>query len=119
MLFISCTATPDHGPVITGGKARYQIGDMVRLNCTSGRSKPAAHLQWFINGEPAEPSLLRQFETLVTGREGNQVERLDLFYIDFIFMDKRIYNDIYVRSLTFMCCFFFVNFIFTLYEKKA
>jgi len=64
------TATPEHGPVITGGKARYQIGDMVRLNCTSGRSKPAAHLQWFINGEQAEASLTRQYETLVTGREG-------------------------------------------------
>lgn len=53
----------------TGGRARYQIGDMVRLNCTSGRSKPAAHLQWFINGEPAD-LLTRQFETIITGREG-------------------------------------------------
>lgn len=43
---------------------------MVRLNCTSGRSKPAAHLQWFINGEPAESMLTRQFETIITGREG-------------------------------------------------
>ncbi|KAL7045587.1 hypothetical protein ACKWTF_002266 [Chironomus riparius] len=71
-------ATPDHGPVITGGKARYQIGDMVRLNCTSGRSKPAAHLQWFINGEPADPILTRQFETLVTGREGLETTTLGL-----------------------------------------
>lgn len=46
---------------------------MVRLNCTSGRSKPAAHLQWFINGEPADPILTRQYETLVTGREGNEI----------------------------------------------
>lgn len=63
-------ATPDKPPIITGGKARYQIGDMVRLNCTSGRSKPAAHLQWFINGEQAESMLTRQYETIVTGREG-------------------------------------------------
>jgi len=34
-----------------GGRPRYQIGDTVRVNCTSGRSKPAAQLMWFINGE--------------------------------------------------------------------
>lgn len=71
---LSCTytltATPEHGPIITGGKARYQIGDIVKLNCTVHRSKPAAHLQWFINSELAEPSITRQYETLVTGREG-------------------------------------------------
>ena len=43
---------------------------MVRLNCTSGRSKPAAHLQWFINSEPADAMLTRQYETIITGREG-------------------------------------------------
>lgn len=55
---------------VTGGQARYQIGDVVRLNCTSGRSKPAAHLQWFINGEKPEEMLTRQYETIITGREG-------------------------------------------------
>jgi len=42
---------PEEGPKITGGRPRYQIGDTVRVNCTSGRSKPAAQLMWFINGE--------------------------------------------------------------------
>lgn len=45
------TALPDEGPRISGGRPRYQIGDKVSLNCSSGRSKPAAHLVWFINGE--------------------------------------------------------------------
>lgn len=45
------TALPEEGPRITGGRPRYQIGDTVRVNCTSGRSKPAAQLMWFINGE--------------------------------------------------------------------
>ncbi len=44
-------ALPDEGPKITGGKPRYHIGDEVNVNCTSGTSKPAANLQWFINGE--------------------------------------------------------------------
>ena len=44
-------AMPKDGPRISGGRPRYQIGDMVRVNCTSARSKPAATLQWFINSE--------------------------------------------------------------------
>jgi len=42
---------PKDGPRISGGRPRYQIGDTVRVNCTSARSKPAATLQWFINSE--------------------------------------------------------------------
>ncbi|CAO1350406.1 unnamed protein product [Diamesa hyperborea] len=71
-------ALPDDGPRITGGKARYQIGDPVRLNCTSARSKPAAHLTWFINGDPADSSLIRHYDTLVTGREGLETTVLGL-----------------------------------------
>lgn len=46
-----CLALPEEGPRITGGRPRYQVGDTVRVNCTSGSSKPAAQLVWFINGE--------------------------------------------------------------------
>ncbi|XP_021201373.3 uncharacterized protein LOC110384419 [Helicoverpa armigera] len=49
-------ALPDHGPTITGSRLRYQIGDRVQVNCTSGRSRPATRLSWYINGEPA-PSI--------------------------------------------------------------
>ncbi|XP_049764328.1 uncharacterized protein LOC126092649 [Schistocerca cancellata] len=52
-------ALPEEGPRITGGRPRYQVGDTVRVNCTSGRSKPAAQLAWFINGEQANSTLLR------------------------------------------------------------
>ncbi|XP_065342442.1 uncharacterized protein LOC135941088 isoform X2 [Cloeon dipterum] len=51
-------AMPKDGPRITGGRPRYQIGDTVRVNCTSARSKPAATLQWFINSELADPNFL-------------------------------------------------------------
>ncbi|XP_046388915.1 uncharacterized protein LOC124157893 [Ischnura elegans] len=52
-------ALPGDGPRITGGRPRYQVGDTVRVNCTSGRSKPAAQLIWFINGEQADSSFIR------------------------------------------------------------
>lgn len=72
-------AVPDEGPKITGGLPRYQIGDWVNVTCTSGRSKPATQLSWYINGEPVtERSLLAVHPPLVTGREGLETSRLGL-----------------------------------------
>ncbi|XP_076274302.1 cell adhesion molecule 2-like isoform X2 [Rhynchophorus ferrugineus] len=67
---MTVVALPESGPKITGGKPRYQAGDTVNVNCTSGRSKPAAQLNWMINGEPADPKFLRGPDFIVTGREG-------------------------------------------------
>lgn len=72
------TALPDEGPRITGGRARYQLGEWVDVNCTSGRSRPATQLSWFINGDLANPDYLRHFETAVTGREGLETSTLGL-----------------------------------------
>ena len=52
---------PDDGPVITGGFPRYHIGDKVNVNCTSYRSKPAAKLRWYINGEQADFALTKNY----------------------------------------------------------
>lgn len=71
-------ALPEEGPRITGGRPRYQIGDVVRVNCSSGRSKPAAHLTWYINGDPADQSLLRSYDPVITGREGLETSILGL-----------------------------------------
>ena len=49
---------PRGGPRISGGQHTYHIGDRVRVNCTSERSKPAASLQWYINMKPVR-NLLR------------------------------------------------------------
>ena len=46
---------PRGGPRISGGKHTYHLGDRVRVNCTSERSKPAAALHWFINNRPVRP----------------------------------------------------------------
>ncbi|KAG8252759.1 hypothetical protein J6590_049306 [Homalodisca vitripennis] len=69
---------PEEGPRITGGKPRYQVGDTVRVNCTSGSSKPAASLMWFINGEQVNNSYLRGPTVEYVGREGLETATLGL-----------------------------------------
>lgn len=38
-------------PRINGGSGTYRSGDTIYLNCTSGKSFPAAKLHWYINDE--------------------------------------------------------------------
>lgn len=40
---------PIEGPRISGGETYYGNGDVVSVNCTSPKSKPAAQLHWYIN----------------------------------------------------------------------
>ncbi|GAB0095408.1 Immunoglobulin-like domain [Sergentomyia squamirostris] len=75
---VQTKSLPEEGPRITGGRPRYQIGDVVRVNCTSGRSKPATHLSWFINGEHADSAFLRHYNIVITGREGLETSVLGL-----------------------------------------
>lgn len=44
---------PSRGPSITGRREKYQIGDLLLLNCSAGHSYPATTLTWGINGEKA------------------------------------------------------------------
>lgn len=72
-------ALPEEGPKITGGLPRYQIGDWVHVNCSSGRSKPATTLSWYINGDlVTERMLLIPYSPFVTGREGLETSTLGL-----------------------------------------
>ncbi len=50
---------PEHEPKILGGRGHYRPGDRVRVNCTSGPSKPAASLAWYINDKKVRPRLSR------------------------------------------------------------
>ncbi|KAK9680490.1 hypothetical protein QE152_g39053 [Popillia japonica] len=40
---------PKEDPQISGVEREYQIGEMVNLNCTSGKSHPASILHWYVN----------------------------------------------------------------------
>lgn len=70
------------------------MGDTVKLKCRSGRSKPAAQLQWYINGELADPSFLKGPDIIVTGREGLETSVLGLEFVvrakDFIGGDMKL-----------------------------
>lgn len=46
---LSLTESRDDGPVISGGKKEYQVGEIVDVNCTASKSQPPAELQWYIN----------------------------------------------------------------------
>ena len=49
MIYI--TDLPKDGPHISGEEKQYQIGDILSLNCTSGKSQPRSVLSWYINDE--------------------------------------------------------------------
>ncbi|XP_026733283.1 uncharacterized protein LOC113497776 [Trichoplusia ni] len=53
---------PTNGPVLTGLESTYRLGDDVKVNCTSDRSRPSNKLSWYINGEPAPTTALLEPE---------------------------------------------------------
>ncbi|XP_023951944.1 uncharacterized protein LOC112055885 [Bicyclus anynana] len=56
---------PREGPRITGNEQENRRGDSLFLNCTSGRSYPAAILSWDIDGEKVvDPTLLVEYPPL-------------------------------------------------------
>ena len=52
---------PERGPRISGGRERYDVGDLVDVNCTSSNSKPAAQLQWLVNDQPVRHNFFLNF----------------------------------------------------------
>eukprot|EP00094_Tigriopus_californicus_P012316 TCALIF_11905-PA protein Name:"Protein of unknown function" AED:0.13 eAED:0.19 QI:17/0.25/0/1/0.5/0.4/5/0/336 len=73
-------APPKLAPKITGIDSNYRIGDQVEVFCTSKDSKPAASLNWRINGKPVSfgseanqtltAQLARLFCSKTNGNEG-------------------------------------------------
>lgn len=57
IFFIFVLELPHNPPLIIGIRPRYHIGDILRGNCTSRHSKPAANLTWTVNNE--EVSILK------------------------------------------------------------
>ena len=41
---------PPRGPVITGMKPLYSMGDILNLTCASGDAFPAPNITWMIDG---------------------------------------------------------------------
>ncbi|XP_071560744.1 cell adhesion molecule 2-like isoform X3 [Temnothorax nylanderi] len=55
-------ALPQERPMITGEEKVYASGDVLALNCTSGKSHPAAKLRWFVNDQQVKPDSEQLFE---------------------------------------------------------
>ncbi|XP_042885680.1 cell adhesion molecule 1-like [Penaeus japonicus] len=71
---------PDEVPTISGGQAKYHVGDEVHVNCTSARSRPAASLMWYINDNQAESRFLVEYAP-ENDTDGLETSRLGLRFI--------------------------------------
>jgi len=60
---------PPSPPSLHGLRPLYLEGEYLEVNCSSERSRPAAALTWYINGEQAESRHLRQYAP--RGVDGN------------------------------------------------
>ncbi|KAG8199255.1 hypothetical protein JTE90_003682 [Oedothorax gibbosus] len=69
---------PTEGPSITGGRSKYKVGDIVDVNCTSSKSKPAATLRWYINDELATSELGHQQQSTTLHSDGLETSSLSL-----------------------------------------
>jgi hypothetical protein len=59
--YLQVVDLPPNDPYISGMKTRYHHGEILKANCTSEHSNPAANLTWYINGMPAEQNHVRNF----------------------------------------------------------
>ena len=68
------TELPKGGPHIQGYRIQVRVGDSVRLNCTSLKSRPAADLHFYINDRHVKvclPYICRVYQTLKPIYKGN------------------------------------------------
>lgn len=72
---------PSQMPSIQGLKRKYRVEDPLRLNCTSGRSKPAANLTWYINDRQPQKSYVRTYSPLDTNESEWQVSQIGLQFL--------------------------------------
>ncbi|XP_066581088.1 uncharacterized protein [Prorops nasuta] len=72
---------PGERPSIHGLKRKYRIDDVVRLNCTSARSRPPANLTWYINGQQPMASQVRTYTSLDTNESEWQISQIGLQFL--------------------------------------
>ncbi|XP_065353081.1 uncharacterized protein LOC135947983 [Cloeon dipterum] len=64
--YITVVALPDKRPVVTAERPDYEVGDVLRANCTSGISRPSANLTFYINDVPVSADDVRHFPARLT-----------------------------------------------------
>ncbi|XP_046812153.1 uncharacterized protein LOC111675292 [Lucilia cuprina] len=90
---------PGKDPVITGIRSRYKVGDIVRGNCTSSHSRPAANITWTVNGYETNPAHIRHFKPHKDPRELETV----ISAIHFVVTPQHfIYGKLKIRCTAFI-----------------
>ncbi|XP_035221865.1 uncharacterized protein LOC118194771 isoform X2 [Stegodyphus dumicola] len=79
-IFTISEVLPTEGPKITGGQNRYNVGDVVAINCTSAKSKPAATLRWYINDHLVGPEFQTEHSTTLH-EDGLETSSLSLKFV--------------------------------------
>ncbi|XP_043064342.1 uncharacterized protein LOC108098165 isoform X1 [Drosophila ficusphila] len=73
--------TPHNAPFITGIRPRYRVGDILRGNCTSRHSRPAANLTWTVNNEEVNPALVRHHKILRDARNDMETAIVGIHFV--------------------------------------
>ncbi|KAH8273595.1 hypothetical protein KR018_003137, partial [Drosophila ironensis] len=80
---------PHNPPFITGIRPRYRVGDILRGNCTSRHSRPAANLTWTVNNEEVNPAHVRRHKIV---RETRNDLETSIVGIHFVVTDQHFDN---------------------------
>ncbi|CAD6222605.1 GSCOCG00001049001-RA-CDS [Cotesia congregata] len=72
---------PTQRPEIHGLRRKYRIDDTLRVNCTLGRSKPAANLTWYVNDRQPLQSHVRTYSPLDTNDSEWQIAQTSLQFL--------------------------------------
>ncbi|XP_018341810.1 PREDICTED: uncharacterized protein LOC108748265 isoform X2 [Trachymyrmex septentrionalis] len=101
---------PKTGPAIRTEKERIAVGEMLRANCTSGKSRPAPDVTWKLNGEaiPKDSGLykIRHFQT-----SHDNVTQSITSLIEF-----RVTNSMFRKGYLHLRCTVFIS---DVYRKSA
>ncbi|XP_023343029.1 uncharacterized protein LOC111712606 isoform X2 [Eurytemora carolleeae] len=77
---LTVVVPPTSAPEITGGQEYYALGDILELNCTVHRSKPAANLRWKVNGNLVDSSQIEFSKSIMHDTSGLETSILGLRY---------------------------------------
>ncbi|XP_045110322.1 cell adhesion molecule 2-like isoform X1 [Portunus trituberculatus] len=101
---------PQEKPVVQGAWERYHPGDIVRINCTSAPSKPAATLTWYINDRVAPEQYLMRYLPYMD-HEGLETTTLGLHF--------HATHDHFPRNVMSLRCTASIGFFYNKTEETA
>ncbi|XP_055680492.1 uncharacterized protein LOC129788436 isoform X1 [Lutzomyia longipalpis] len=101
---------PEKRPSIVGVHSRYRVGDLLRGNCTSHFSKPAANLTWTINELPASPLYTTEYKLMKNVNSNLESSVMELHFT--------IAPNHFLRGKLKLKCFASIHDIYRAYADK-